>query len=214
MIQNIGKLWSDCRSVRASFALVLLRHLLYRALGKNLFTSNGVKIYGLRNIEIGGRLKVGLGYVGFMDATDRTLLRVRGQLKVKGNFSIGKGCRVDVGENASVTLHSGYINPSTKLVIMHGLTVGEGCAISWDCQLIDEDFHALTYPNKVDRELNSITVGDHVWVGSKVTILKGSFISSGSVVAAGSVVSGRFEEENVLIAGIPAKVIRRGIHWQ
>ena len=96
---------------------------------------------------------------------------------------------------------------------MHGLQIGENCAISWNCQFLDEDFHQLDYEGKAVKNNNSIYVGNKVWIGSNVTILKGAYISSESVVAANSVVIGKFEKKGVLIAGNPAKVIKEGVTW-
>ena len=52
-----------------------------------------------------------------------------------------------------------------------------------------------------------ITIGNDVWVGMDVTILGGVIIGNGSVIAAGSVVT-KSIPENVLAAGVPAKVIK------
>ncbi|MDR3607107.1 MAG: acyltransferase [Oligoflexia bacterium] len=54
----------------------------------------------------------------------------------------------------------------------------------------------------------AVTIGDDVWLGANVTILKGARIGSGSIVAAGSVVvSGDWPERSIL-AGNPAKVVK------
>lgn len=213
-LDQLKKLLRDCRAVQSAVLPVLLRHAYYRSRGLNLLTSNRVQIHGLGNIRTTGLLKVGLNYVGFMGPHDRTLIRVAGRLQVDGNFNIGKGCRIDIGEHALVQLGSGYLNPNTRLVIMHGLRIGQACAISWDCQFLDEDFHTLS---QVDRPAATrdarIEVGDRVWIGSQVTVLKGARLPNGSVVGAGSVVRSRFTEENTLIAGNPAQVVRRGVTW-
>ncbi|WP_261156851.1 acyltransferase [Serratia liquefaciens] len=44
--------------------------------------------------------------------------------------------------------------------------------------------------------------------------MKGTNIASGCVVAANSVVSGDFLESNCLIAGSPARVVKRNISWK
>lgn len=201
-------------SVDLGFLPEILRKIYFKFKDKNLLTSNAVTIHGLDNITIIGLLKVGVDSVGFMDHHDRTLLRIQGKLKVQGNFSVGKGCRFDIGKNAMVSLGSGYMGPNTTLVIMHELKIGDGCAISWDCQFLDDDFHAISYHGKPAERPNCISVGHHVWIGSKVTILKGSHIPDGSVIAAGSIVKSQFYEENTLIAGNPAKVVRRNISWK
>ena len=39
-------------------------------------------------------------------------------------------------------------------------------------------------------------------------------ISRNSVVAYGSLVTKKFEQENVLLAGIPAKIVKENIYWK
>ncbi len=95
---------------------------------------------------------------------------------------------------------------------MHKLKIGDNCAISWNCQFLDEDFHEIKYQGKKETP-EEIIIGNKVWIGSNVCVYKGTFIPNGCVIASNSVVKGGFEEENVLIAGNPAKVIKRNISW-
>ena len=59
----------------------------------------------------------------------------------------------------------------------------------------------------VTQKSGKVVIADNVWIGERVTILKGTRIGENSVVAAGAVVSGEFPA-NVVIGGVPAKVIR------
>lgn len=52
-----------------------------------------------------------------------------------------------------------------------------------------------------------ITIGDGVWIASRVTVLPGITIGNGAVVAAGAVVT-RDVAPNTLVGGVPAKVVR------
>lgn len=52
-----------------------------------------------------------------------------------------------------------------------------------------------------------IKLGNNIWVGAKVTFLDGSIIGNNCVVAAGAVVNGVFPD-NVVIGGIPAKILK------
>lgn len=53
-----------------------------------------------------------------------------------------------------------------------------------------------------------INIGNNVWIGSNATILPGVTIGDGAIVAAGAVVT-KDVNENEIVAGVPAKVIRR-----
>ena len=96
---------------------------------------------------------------------------------------------------------------------MHELVIGDNCAISWDCQFLDEDFHNISYSGKRKVE-NSIIIGDNVWIGCGVKIYKGTVIPNGCVIASDSIVKGAFYVENSLIGGNPAKTIKENIEWK
>ena len=53
-----------------------------------------------------------------------------------------------------------------------------------------------------------VKIGKNCWIGAKVTILDGTVIGDGCIVAAGAVVRGSFPD-NVILAGVPAKIIKR-----
>ena len=60
-----------------------------------------------------------------------------------------------------------------------------------------------------------ITIGNHVWIGSEATIMKGAKIPDDSVVGWGSLVTHDLTTyRNVVIAGRPAKVIKEEIRWE
>ena len=59
----------------------------------------------------------------------------------------------------------------------------------------------------------TISLGDNVWVGERVTFTKGAQVPSNCVVGIASVVTKKFEEENCVIAGVPAMVKKRRIFW-
>lgn len=71
--------------------------------------------------------------------------------------------------------------------------------------------HNFSDTSKVIREQGvtskGIQIGNNVWIGAKATFLDGSKIGNNCVVAAGSVVNQEFPN-NVLIGGIPAKIIK------
>lgn len=64
-------------------------------------------------------------------------------------------------------------------------------------------------PNARDVERTNLQIGHDVWIGKGVTILAGvTSIGNGSVIGAGSVVTKNVEPYTI-VAGVPARVIRR-----
>ena len=53
-----------------------------------------------------------------------------------------------------------------------------------------------------------ITIGNNVWIGANVIVLKGTVLGDNTVVGTGSVVKGEYPS-NCVIVGNPAKIIKR-----
>jgi len=124
--------------------------------------------------------------------------------------AIGRGSRIKLGAHAKLQIgRNTYLADNNFISISTELSIGDDCAISWDVQMIDDDGHFIG-----DKPKSApITIGDHVWIGSRVTLLKGTQIGSGSVVAAGAVVSGVFPPKS-MIGGVPAQIIRDNVEWR
>lgn len=94
------------------------------------------------------------------------------------------------------------------------LEIGEDSMLSNDIKIFCSDTHSIT-----DSERNllnyakGVKIGKHVWIGTDVDICKDVHIASNCIVGMGSVVTKNFEEENCVIAGNPAKVVKRNINW-
>ena len=59
----------------------------------------------------------------------------------------------------------------------------------------------------------SMEIGRHVGVGKDKKIGKNVRIVDNSIIGWGSIVTRSVEESNVVIAGNPAKVVKRNINW-
>lgn len=192
------------------------RTALTFALGKPIVVGRNFRVKGANHIDIKrGRLMLGTTLYGYADPSLGGLLRVEGKLEINGAVIITHGNRWRIGPGATVAIGDGsYFGPMTRVLISSGLTIGERCGIAWDCQFLDDDKHSLSVTGVVPRPRREpIVIGDHVWIASRSTILKGTRIGSGCVVASGATVRGDFSDPGCLIGGTPAKVIRRGMIW-
>jgi len=94
--------------------------------------------------------------------------------------------------------------------------IGKGCLFSNNVTIRPSDAHKIFDAASGARvnEPRPVLIGENVWVAEHVSILKGSVIPAGCVVGTRSVIAKRFDEENCVITGNPAQVIRRGIYWR
>lgn len=213
-MNQIAFIYWKCKKSGSSFIILAVRFLYYRIIHhKTLLLHQHVTIKGIKNIKVKKRLEVGIAYVGFSHKNDRTLLNIQGKLIFRENYLIGRGCRFDVGKKGIIEFGiGGYINNDSTFIIMNKLLVGDNCAISWNCQFLDCDFHEFSYPGKKESD-PSIIIGDHVWIGCGSKIYKGSVIPDGCIVASDSVVKGVFTTKNALIGGNPARVLKENVEW-
>ena len=103
------------------------------------------------------------------------------------------------------------INRSSNLSAGGGLTIGNNVAIGHATSIVtgNHGFSDAGKPIKYQPvTLDSVTIGDNVWIGARVTILAGVSIASGTVVGAGSVVTRSVEEPDMIVGGVPARVIK------
>ena len=109
---------------------------------------------------------------------------------------------VIIGDHTRVGLHNTIIGPVTigsHVNLAQGITV---TALN----------HNFSDPEKrIDQQgvsTRQVVIGDDIWIGANAVILPGVTIGSHSVVAAGAVVT-KDVPEHCLVAGVPAKIIRR-----
>ena len=188
----------------------------HRVLGRrNLWVGSRTVVEGAERIRIDGALRVGLGSFGITSADDTSVIRVRegARLEVDGVVSLQRGVRVVVDGGLLRIGHGTNVNGlGTRILVAERVTIGAGCTFSWDVQVLDNDFHAITTDGVEQPSSAPVTIGDRVWVGTRAVILKGVTIGDGAVVAAGAVVT-KDVPAGAVVAGVPAKVVGRADSW-
>ncbi|MDE6139090.1 MAG: acyltransferase, partial [Candidatus Gastranaerophilales bacterium] len=126
-------------------------------------------------------------------------------------FGLEGGSTISVGSGLSVYRDVHIVAKNGKDII-----IGDECMFAREIMIRNNDGHVILDRNTGEllNPPEDIVIGNNVWLGMRVLILKGAFIPNGSVVGAMSMVNKKFDEENILIAGSPAKIIRSDIEWR
>ena len=173
-------------------------------IGRSRFRAErGSKISGEGSIAFGSCNRGGNG------ASSMLTLDEGATIQVKGEFDFFYGADVQLFEGACLELGSGFINSGCKIRCHKSISIGNGCAISHDFTVMDSNAHVLDG----SRGTAPVRIGEHVWIGTRVTVLPGVSVGNGAVIAAGSVVT-RDVPACSLAAGVPARVIREDIAWE
>ncbi len=164
-----------------------------------------------------------------------------GPCKRKSNLSIrinGNNNKINLTgiahiKNLSIIIGSQIQANGAILNIGDNLTIGDDCKIllyntgnicqiGQDCMISSNitircgelphllfDIESGEYLDKSD----GVFIGDHVWIGERTYLMKRARIPNGCIIGCSSIVTKNFEEENCVIAGNPAKIVRENIIW-
>lgn len=127
-----------------------------------------------------------------------------------GEYSkvIGSGSITSMGKGLVIGNNS-FFSEYSFFGAAGGISIGND-VIAGQCVRFHAENHNYDHLGKLIREQGvnhkGIIVGNNCWIGAGAVFLDGSSIGNGCVVAANSVVTKNFPD-NVIIAGVPAKVI-------
>lgn len=99
-----------------------------------------------------------------------------------------------------------FYSPNLYIQAANGIIVGNNLQVGPGVSLISANHDLLDYDKHISED--AIQLGDDCWLGANVIILPGVKLGNHVVVAAGAVVSKSFNEDNILIGGVPAKKIK------
>lgn len=117
---------------------------------------------------------------------------------------------INIGCNTTIT-------GDTQLSVIEGkgIYIGQQCLFSDNIDIRVGDSHSiidLQNRNRINAS-KDVFIGDHVWIGHKVTILKGATINNDSIVATGAIITNKKFPPNSIIGGIGGSILKTGITW-
>lgn len=99
-----------------------------------------------------------------------------------------------------------FINHACSFLDMGGITIEDEVLIGPKVNLITEN-HPINPNDRRALITKPILIKRRAWIGAGVTILPGVTVGENSIIAAGAVVS-KDVPDNVIVGGIPAKIIK------
>ncbi|KQS27051.1 acyltransferase [Dyadobacter sp. Leaf189] len=101
-----------------------------------------------------------------------------------------------------------FVGKDCEFNISQGIRIGKFSNVASGCKFIDHD-HGIELGSRIGPQPSiaaAIELGEDVWLGCNVIVLKGVHIGNGAVVAAGAVVT-KSIPPNEIWAGVPARRI-------
>ena len=122
------------------------------------------------------------------------------------------GCdsgKISIGDNSSF-----YKTEILQYEHNSSIHIGKNCMFGYNTSISNSDGHAIYQDGKLlNGGPKKIFIGDNVWCGGKVSILKNTTILDNSILGKSAVIVGNFKKSNVILAGCPAKIVRENISW-
>ena len=159
-------------------------------------------------------------------SNNSTCIRLDGKnnkVLIKGTKYYIEGLGINIfGQNNNLTIGKNFLlNGKSDMVIGDdegiSITIGDDCLFAGGLLIYGTDWHTVyeirNPKNVYNKTKFGISIGNHVWICSQVSILNDVIIPNNTIVALGSVVTKAFEEENTILGGVPAKVLKENVNW-
>ncbi|MDB3901853.1 acyltransferase [Flavobacteriaceae bacterium] len=118
-------------------------------------------------------------------------------------------CKIHIGKETTIESADFAVTENESTIL-----IGADCMFSDEIVLRTGDSHAIIDQSKNIKINNAqdIIIGNHVWIGSRSTILKGVVIGDNTVIGTGSIVT-KSVLCNTVSVGIPARMIKSNVGW-
>ncbi|MDO9206839.1 MAG: acyltransferase [Sulfuricurvum sp.] len=162
-----------------------------------------------------GMIRIGFGNIEMLDYRyQRTLLFLEGSITFRGKCKIGMGSRLMI--SGALELGENFLISGDGLIICNKkISIGNNSQMAWESIVMDTDHHQIFDESGMCiNEDKEVIIGNNVWVGARSFILKGSCINDGCIIGANTTITKSYDEAKVIIAGSPARVIKKNVAWK
>ncbi|MBK8943739.1 MAG: N-acetyltransferase [Ignavibacteriae bacterium] len=149
----------------------------------------------INNVKLGKDVKI-FDFVNLYGCSIDDGTKVGTFVEIQKGATIGKNCKI-----------------SSHTFICEGVHIGDGVFVGHNVTFINDKYPRAVNPDgsmqtEADWKLIETFVKDKVSIGSSSTIMGGVTIGENSIIGAGAVVT-KDVPANVVVAGVPAKIIKK-----
>ena len=153
---------------------------------------------GARVFLAGGDIEIGCDRIKGSKAETRIRLREQAVWSSRGGCRLSYGVTLEVLQGALLDSKFFTMNSNSVLISADRITLGHDVMVARNVVIYDSDFHSiLDQEGNILNMARSVVIGDHVWLGTNVMILKGAKIGNGSIIGANIVVSDSITEQTI-----------------
>lgn len=165
---------------------------------------------------------------------DNSCIKMHETVKFSNStFKLSNNSYVEIGENSLIrgiflyfTVGNSFVKigknfiPHKSSFILAGnnqsITIGNDCLFAAGVDIYTSDGHTI-YDSKSKKVLNNkggnIVIGNHCWIGKDCMLSKNASLANDTMVGAKSLVNKKFDKSKVILAGSPAKIIKKNVNW-
>lgn len=192
------------KSISLFYGLIRLRKInVYVHITSTIKCSSKIKCG--KNFSIGPYCYVDVLSKSGLICGDNVSMGFHTHIELTGSLKLlGQGMKI--GNNVGLGTHGHYGSGAGFVEIGDNTIIGNYVSIHPENHI----YRNAQIPIRLQgvESKGGVKIGQNCWIGAKVTILDGTIIGNNCIVAAGAVVKGIFPD-NVIIGGVPAKVIKQ-----
>ena len=194
-----------------------------------IYCGNRVSLHRLKkgSIQISGKISRGMVTIGLNGARGSGLGGIKNKysqisfsegakLVFNGKCHLATGIAIKLTKNSQLEIGANFsTNVLCYFNVFKRVEIGEDCFFGWNVSVRDGDGHYII-DAETGAKLNEpkeIKIGNHVWLCSDSTIMKGVCIADDCVVACNALVTKTCNEPHAIYGGCPAKLIKAGISF-
>ncbi len=148
----------------------------------------------IHKVKYGKLPRVSIGTEFAIDSKARLMIGNRFLMRGGSRIRISKGAMLKIGNNVA-------IRPNCMLATHEYVEIGDNVQLSPNVQIYDHDHDFRHFEGLRSNHFNTtpVYIGNNVWIGANVVILRGTRIGDGCVVGAGAVIKGDYPDNCLIV---------------